>query len=64
MARYLSNITVIRDACQDADDLPVLPASLYSMTYTTANAIETILAAAAAYAQQSYRCGELYCGEV
>lgn len=64
MARYLSNIRALRDFCPNKKDLPVLPESLYSMTYATANAIETILAAAADYVQQSYRCGELYCGEV
>lgn len=62
--RYLSNIKLIRGVCPKWSDLPTLPPSLYSMTYTTANAIETILEAADAYAKQSYRCGELFCGEV
>lgn len=65
MARYLSNVKALREFCPDKDNLPTLPPSLYSMTYTTANAIETILAAAESYVQrQSYRCGELFCGEV
>lgn len=64
MERYLENIKVIREVCPDKDNLPVLPDSLYSMTYATANAIEIILEAAADYSQRSYRCGELYCGEV
>lgn len=64
MARYLANIKAIREVCPNKDNLPILPASLYSMTYTTANAIETILEAAATYAKQLYRCGELFCGEV
>ena len=64
MERYLGNVKAIRSVCPNRDSLPALPASLYSMTYATANAIETILEAAVAYAQQSYRCGELYCGEV
>ncbi len=64
LARYLANIKAIRDVCPNSNELPTLPPSLYSMTYTTANAIETILATAAAYADRSYRCGELYCGEV
>ena len=63
-ARYLANVKAIRDVCPNKESLPVLPPSLYSMTYTTANAIETILAVAATYAKQSYRCGELFCGEV
>ena len=64
MARYLANINAIRNVCPNKDSLPELPPSLYSMTYTTANAIETILEVAADYAQRSYRCGELFCGEV
>jgi hypothetical protein len=64
MARYLSNVKVIRNFCPDKDALPVLPSSLRNMTYTTANAIETTLETAAEYVQRSYRCGELYCGEV
>lgn len=64
MERYLSNVVAIREVCPDRENLPNLPPSLYSTTYTTANAIETILMAAADYAKQSYRCGELFCGEV
>lgn len=64
MARYLENVRMLRNVCPNRDSLPTLPDSLYSMTYATANAIETILLAAKNYAQRSYRCGELYCGEV
>lgn len=64
MLRYLDNVRAIREVCPNKDALPVLPASLYSMTYSTANAIETILATAAAYVSGAYRCGELFCGEV
>lgn len=64
MARYLSNIRAIREMCPNKDDLPILPSSLHGMTYTTANAIEIILEAAEDYAQRSYRCSELFCGEV
>lgn len=66
MERYLANVRIIREMCPNKDTLPVLPASLYSMTYTTANAIETILEAADAYVQEPQwcRCSELFCGEV
>lgn len=64
MARYLSNVGAIRGVCPNKGSLPTLPASMYSMTYVTANAIETILEAAEAHVRGSYRCGELYCGEV
>lgn len=64
MARYLSNVSAIREKCPDNGSLPTLPPSLYSMTYETANAIEKILGAAWAYTQRVYRCGELFCGEV
>jgi hypothetical protein len=64
MARYLSNVGAIRGICPSRDNLPTLPPSMYSMTYTTANAIETILETAEAYVRKSYRCGDLYCGEV
>ena len=64
MARYLGNVWAIRELLPTKDDLPVLPASLYSMTYTTANDIEIILTAAEEHAQRLLRCGELYCGEV
>ena len=64
MARYLGNVWAIRELLPMKEDLPVLPSSLYSMSYTTANDIEIILATAEEYTQQLYRCGELYCGEV
>lgn len=64
MARYLENVRLIRNICSSRFELPVLPASLYSMTHTTANDIETILTVAESYIKQVYRCGELYCGEV
>ncbi len=64
MARYLTNVRLLRNACPEKDTLPELPPSLYSMTYTTANDIETILQCSCDYSNESYRCGEFCCGEV
>lgn len=43
MDRYLSNIVAIRDSCPGEAEFPILPSSMNSLTYESANNIEKVL---------------------
>lgn len=61
MERFLNNIRAIRGRILRGADAPN---SMKKLTYTVANNIESILAAADSVVSNAYRCGEIYCGEV
>lgn len=63
MARYLSNVKRIRDACPGEMEFPTLPDDMSDLTYEAANNIETVLLMVFA-GNPVARSGEVYCGEV
>ena len=61
LARYLGNIRLIQEVCGENT---ALPDDLKKMTYSTANAIESVLLRCRNIAEASARCSEVFCGEV
>lgn len=61
MDRFLKNIHAVRKCILLG---AAAPSSMKKLTYTAANNIELILAAADSVAENAYRCGDIYCGEV
>lgn len=64
MARYLTNIRIIRQACINPNNVSSAPESMSELNYNDANNIEKILLAAHEQTDYIYRVGELFSGEV
>lgn len=61
LERYLNNIRRLQEICGETT---TLPENMNKLSYSTANAIESVLLRCRDIAEGAVRCGEIICGEV